>query len=184
MTEELLIQFRDIAYTNAKAKGFFKDNQDDSAYIAAIHEELSEAFCDWNKHHGWISHEPKPCGIYFELTDAVIRVLSYSGYKGLSLHETDVETDRPYLQSDLCDVIVKCHLDIGQYYDLFNKESRDEFEEELQIICMQNLLSAFIHRIEEFIAESSEEEYSLEQLILQKLAYNLTRENKHGGNEV
>ena len=184
MIDEVLNYYRDLAYENARAKGFFKDNQDDSAYVVAIHEELSEAFCDWNKHHGWYSEEPKPCGVYFELTDAVIRILSYSGYKGLTLHEVTIETDRPYFKSDLCDMIAKCHLDLAQYYELLNKETRDEFEEELQIICMQNLLSSFISRVEEFIDESSDGEYDLLQLIITKLSYNRTRDMKHGGHEV
>lgn len=183
MTEELLNEYIERAYTNAKAKGFFTDNQDDAAYVVAIHEELSEAFSDWNKHRGWLVQNPKPGGVYFELTDAVIRVFSYCGYKGLTLHETILETDRPYLQDDLCDMIAKCHLDLAQYYELLNREARDEFEAYLQENCMQNLLSNFIARIEEFIDESSSG-LSLIELIDAKLDYNLTRGRKHGGNEV
>ena len=184
MTRETLLELRDQAYKAARSKGFFMDRTDDSSYVVAIHEELSEAFCDWNKHLGWYITEPKPSGVYFELTDAVIRTLSYCGYKGLSLHAVQIETDRPYTADDLCDMIAKCHLDIAQYYELLHKEARDDFEENLQVICMQNLLSSFINRIEEFIDECSEGKFNLYDLIQDKLKYNATRGMKHGGNEV
>ena len=182
MIDNVLNYYRDQAYRNARMKGFFADNQPDAAYVVAIHEELSEAFSDWNKHKGWIQIEPKPSGIYFELVDAVIRILSYCGYKGLELHEVEIETDRPYLESDLCDMIAKCHIDLGQYYELLNLDARDEFEEQLQISCMENLLSNCIARIEDFICETSD--LDLASLINVKLEYNATREIKHGGNEV
>ena len=172
MNTDVLLEYRDLAYVSARNQGFFKDKQDDSAYIVAIHEELSEAFQAWNKHKGWYIEEPKPDGIYFELTDAVIRILSYCGYKGLVLSERTLETDRPYMECDLCDMIAKCHLDIAQYYELLNKETRDDFEEELQIICMQNLLSTVISRVEDFISESSDDKYDLLDLINKKLVYN------------
>lgn len=182
MTEEILNEYCDRAYQSARVKGFFLDTQNDAAYIVAIHEELSEAFADWNKHRGWLHFEPKPAGIYFELVDAVIRTMSYCGYKGLVLHETIIETDRPYLEDDLCDMIAKCHLDLAQYYELLNREARDEFEAELQEACMQNLLSNFVARIEEFITETSD--LNLFDLIDTKLEYNSTRGIKHGGHEV
>jgi hypothetical protein len=182
MIEEVLNSYCEKAYLAAKAKGFFTDNQDDAAYVVAIHDELSEAFTDWNKNRGWIMMEPKPSGVYFELTDAVIRVMSYCGYKGLALHEVTIETDRPYLESDLCDMIAKCHLDLAQYYELLNRDARDDFEAELQEVCMRNLLSNFIARIEEFIDETSD--LNLGSLIDAKLEYNATRGMKHGGNQV
>ena len=184
MTNEFLLEYSRLAYSSAKSKGFFMDKQDDSAYIVAIHEELSEAFRAWNKHEGWYNVDPKPSGVYFELVDAVIRILSYSGYKGLTLVEHVFETDRPYTRDDLCDMIAKCHLEIGQYYEILSREVRDEFEEALQLTCMQMLLSAVISRIEVFIAETSEYTLDLEELITTKLAYNATRGVKHGGNEV
>lgn len=153
MREEILNEYCARAYQSARAKGFFTDNQDDAAYVVAIHEELSEAFADWNKHRGWMNISPKPSGVYFELTDAVIRVMSYCGYKGLTLHEITIETDRPYMRTDLCDMIAKCHLDLAQYYELLNRDARDEFEEALQETCMRSLLSNFIARIEEFMEE-------------------------------
>lgn len=183
MIEEILNEYISKAYTIAHRKGFFTDDRDDAPYIVAIHEELSEAFSAWNKHKGWLSYAPKPDGIYFELTDAVIRVLSYCGYKGFILHEAVIETDRPYTTDDLCDMIAKCHLDLAQYYELLNRDYRDEFEAELQLICMQNLLSNFIARIEMFI-EQTLEDTDLIDLIEAKLAYNMTRGMKHGGNEV
>lgn len=183
MIEEILNEYCSKAYTLAHMKGFFADSHDDAPYIVAIHEELSEAFSAWNKRKGWLEYSPKPDGIYFELTDAVIRVLSYCGYKGLTLHESIIETDRPYTTDDLCDMIAKCHLELAQYYELLNRESRDEFEAELQLICMQNLLSNFIARIEMFI-EQTLEDTDIVDLIEAKLAYNMTRSIKHGGNKV
>lgn len=184
MTNAELSQLTGIAYANAKAKGFFCSDQSDNAYIAAIHEELSEAFKAWNKHEGWLVFEPKPNGVYFELADAVIRVMSFCAYKGLSLHEYHLETDRPYCQDDLCDVIVRSHLAVAQAAELLERDDfRDEYEAELSLNCVENMLSQFIARLELFIEESCEN-LVLEDLIDTKLAYNKTRGIKHGGNEV
>ena len=184
MTNSELSQFIGISYANAKAKGFFCDNQSDAAYIAAIHEELSEAFKAWNKHEGWLNIEPKPSGVYFELTDAVIRVFSFCGYKGIQLHEYGITTDRPYTQDDLCDLINRSHLAIAQASEQLERgEFIDEYEEMLNQKCISNLLSLFIARIELFIEESFEDLH-LEDLVDIKLAYNKTRGMKHGGNEV
>lgn len=184
MTNAELSQFTGIAYATARSKGFFCDNQSDAAYIAAIHEELSEAFKAWNKHEGWLNIDPKPSGVYFELTDAVIRALSFCGYKGISLHEYDLTTDRPYCQDDLCDVINRSHLSLAQAAEQLERdEFIDDFEEELSNKCVSSLISLFIARIELFIEESAEDLH-LEDLIDIKLAYNKTRGIKHGGNEV
>lgn len=184
MTNNDLNQFIDRSYTNAKEKGFFCDSQPDGAYIAAIHEELSEAFKAWNKHEGWLNIEPKPSGVYFELTDAVIRVFSFCGYKGIHLYDYKLETDRPYLQDDLCDVINRSHLALAQATEYLERdEFIDDYEEELNQKCIANLLSLFVARIELFVEESFED-LLLEDLIDVKLAYNKTRSMKHGGNEV
>lgn len=183
MTDLELLKFIDKSYQNAKAKGFFCDNQPDAAYIAAIHEELSEAFKAWNKHEGWINIEPKPSGVYFELTDAVIRVMSFCGYKGIQLREYQITTDRPYCQDDLCDLINRSHLALAQAAEQLERDFVDDYYEELSMECVSNLLSLFVARIELFIEESFEN-LVLEDLIDIKLAYNKTRGIKHGGNEV
>lgn len=184
MTNAELSQFIGIAYTNAKAKGFFCDNQSDAAYIAAIHEELSEAFKAWNKHEGWINIDPKPSGVYFELTDAVIRLFSFCGYKGIPIHEYSLTTDRPYTQDDLCDLINRSHLTIAQVAEQLERDDFiDEYEAELSLRCVSNLLSLFVMRIELFVEESIENLH-LEDLIDIKLTYNKTRGMKHGGNQV
>lgn len=183
MTNAELLQLTGIAYATAKGKGFFCDEQSDAAYIAAIHEELSEAFRAWNKHEGWINIEPKPSGIYFELTDAVIRVLSFCGYKGIQLHEYELVTDRPYCEDDLCDLINRSHLTLGQACEqLERNEFVDDYEETLCLKYVTTLMSLFVARIELFIEESSD--LHIEDLIDSKLEYNKTRGIKHGGNEV
>lgn len=184
MTNTELSQLTGIAYANAKSKGFFCDKCPDAAYIAAIHEELSEAFKAWNKHEGWINIEPKPSGVYFELTDAVIRAFSFCGYKGIQIREYGISTDRPYTQDDLCDVINRSHLALAQAAEYLERdEFIDDYEEDLNQRCISNLLSLFVARIELFIEESFEDLH-LEDLIDIKLAYNKTRGMKHGGNEV
>ena len=172
------------AYKNAKNKGFFSEGYKDTDYLAAIHDELSEAFKCWNKHLGWYTETPKPDGIYFELTDAVIRVLSYSGYKGFDLQHYNMETDRPYTTDDLTDLIVASHAELSQYYDLLVRDCYDDYSEQLFIKCAVRILSRFIARIELFISEASDDVYSLYDLIIKKLEYNATRSEKHGGNEV
>jgi hypothetical protein len=182
---ENLTKYINDAYFIARSKGFYTEDRDDIEYLAAIHEELSEAFQCWNKHKGWLVSSPKPDGIYFELTDAVIRMLSFCGYKGIDLVPYSIETDRPYTQDDLCDVIVKSHAELSQYYDAIMKDIPiDSYEEILVQRCASRVLSRFIARIELFIEESSNESLSLEDLITEKLAYNMTREAKHGGNNV
>jgi NTP pyrophosphatase (non-canonical NTP hydrolase) len=184
VTNSELSQFTGISYANAKSKGFFCDSQSDAAYIAAIHEELSEAFRAWNKHEGWINVEPKPSGVYFELVDAVIRVFSFCGYKGINLFEYRITTDRPYDQDDLCDLINRSHLSLAQAAEQLERdEFIDDYEEELNQKCIASLLSLFIARIELFIEESFDD-LRIEDLIDVKLEYNKTRGMKHGGHEV
>lgn len=186
MDNETLLEIRDKSYLCAKNKGFFVDNCSDLEYITAIHEELSEAFRAYNKSLGWIikSAEGKPDGVYYELTDAVIRLFSYCGYKGYTLKQYNIETDRPYDKDDLCDVILKSHLSLSQYYEMLQKDFDDDYQEYLANNCISNLFSRFIARIEVFIFDSSEEEFALHELIENKLSYNATREKKHGNNKV
>lgn len=184
MTNAELSQFTGIAYAGAKSNGFFCDNQGDAAYIAAIHEELSEAFRAWNKNEGWLNIETKPSGVYFELTDAVIRLFSFCGYKGIQLYEYELTTDRPYCKDDLCDLINRSHLSLAQAAEQLEREEFiDDYEEELNMRCVSNLLSLFVARIELFIEESFEG-LNLEDLIDIKLTYNKSRGLKHGGNNV
>lgn len=184
MDNETLLEIRDKAYLGAKNKGFFMNDCSDLEYITAIHEELSEAFRAYNKSLGWITKEGKPDGIYYELTDAVIRLFSYCGYKGYTLKQYNIETDRPYDKEDLCDVILRSHLNLSQYYEILQKDIEDDYQEHLVNNCITNLFSRFIARIETFIFDSSEEEFTLYDLIENKLIYNATREMKHGNNKV
>lgn len=185
MNNYSLTQFRDLAYDSAKENGFYTNNQDDDAYVAAIHGELSEAFDAWNKNIGWyipFVGKNKPEGVIFELVDAVIRALSYCGYKGFPLKYTDVILDRPYLKSDLCDVILKSHLELSQYYDIMNRETRDDYEYRLLINCSSNIFSNFISRIDRFISDTCET--PMDALIDQKLVFNSARGLLHGGHKV
>ncbi|MBR4889739.1 MAG: hypothetical protein IKU15_00285 [Clostridia bacterium] len=186
MNTNLLLELIDTSYQNARNKGFFSNNQPDEAYVAAIHDELSEAFREWNKRDNWYTESvDKLTGVYVELTDAVIRLMSYCGYKGISLKKVEFETDRPYIKDDICDMILKSHQSLAQYYELLDKEARDEFEAKLIDNCIKKLLSAFVARIELFIYETSNGKYNLPDLILTKLAYNKLRSGvRHGGNKV
>ena len=185
MTTAVLIQLTDTAYHNAKNNGFYCDKQDPLNYVAAIHEELSEAFKCWNKHIGWFIEQPKPDGVFFELTDAVIRTLSYCGYMGIELRQYEIDTDRPYTQGDLIDLILRSHQELSQYYDLINVEyDSDDFRISVRDNLIETIFSRFIARIELFISNVSEDTLSLEDLITAKMKYNLTRTHKHGGNEV
>lgn len=184
MDTKILYELTLEAYDNAKAHGFYPGTYDDSDYLAAIHEELSEAFRCWNKHQPWYKLEPKPDGIYFELADAVIRLLSYCGYKGLTLSEYDFNTDRPYTESDLTDMIMLSHGEISQYYEALSNDADDEYSQKLFEKCAELTLSRFVARIEAFIDEASDGVFSLSELISIKMDYNRTREMKHGGNNV
>jgi NTP pyrophosphatase (non-canonical NTP hydrolase) len=189
MTTIELNDFIRQSYRNAKLKGFYIDYLPDEAYIAAIHDELSEAFREWNKYNRWYAlmpsdQGPKAEGIYPELADAVIRLFSYCGYKGLSLKDSYFETDRPYGTDDFCDFILKSHESLVEYYELIQKETRDDYDAELLDKCCINTLSQFVKRIELFISESSDEKYSLIDLVTAKIAYNTKRSVKHGGHKV
>lgn len=181
----------ETCYFQAKQKGFYSSWSPipDTAYLAAIHDELSEAFEEWNKRSNWYALDssldiPKLTGIYVELTDAVIRIFSYCGYKGLTLKQINLETDRPFTKDDFCDVILKCHADISQVYDLLVQEVCDDYHESLIIKATCNTFSTLIARVERFIFESSEEEYNLLSLVEQKLSINKLRSVRHGDNKV
>lgn len=185
MTNISLTQLCERAYTNAKAKGFYIDSQSDDAYIAGIHSELSEAFDAWNKNIGFYvpcDGYVEPTGVIFELVDAVIRALSYCGYKGLSPKMIDIITDRPYTKDDVCDLILRSHLELSQYYELIGKETRDDYEYALVIKCSENIFSNFISRLDRFIVDTVN--VDLEKLINIKFLYNATRGKKHGNHKV
>lgn len=222
MNNKTFIELRDIAYDAAKAKGYFTDNQPKDAYIAAIHEELSEAFRAINKAPGNIEDAPwltldnvsgKWDGIYMELVDAVIRLLSFSGYMGYELNEDEeLTTDRPYIQDDIYQVINRSHGTLSYMYNIDEDFNRAEIEESIrsqdhlskqtqdEIISRKlavklernnelrgQAIKEFIDRIERFIEESSEDNgnsLDLISLIEMKMSYNATRPIKHGGNKV
>lgn len=189
MTTIELNNFIRQCYRDARLKGFYIDYLPDEAYIAAIHDELSEAFREWNKYDRWYDTTPteqgtKAEGIYPELADAVIRLFSYCGYKGLSLTDSYFETDRPYNTDDFCDFLLKSHESLVEYYELIQRETRDDYDTDLLDNCCISTLSQFVKRIELFIAESSDDKYSLIDLINAKIEYNTKRSIKHGGHKV
>lgn len=230
MDNNLFIELRDLAYKQARDKGFFAGDQPEESYITAIHEELSEAFKVLNKSKvkdivdaPWIVYIPtgglnKPDGIYFELTDAVIRLLSYCGFMGYEQVEPDdpFETDRPYDRDDFWQVINASHSTLAYMNSInvdfdadeieesircqghLNKQTADELvKRKLAVTIERNnelrgvAIKEFIERIERFIEDSSKTEidgveHSLDlyDLIIEKLKYNASRPQKHGGNMV
>lgn len=192
MTTETIERLKDYCYASAKSKGFYTEDIDDVAYIAAIHEELCEAFHDWNtrdikEEATWYADfEFKPEGIYVELADAVIRTLSFCGYKGYALHGLKVEDE--WTREDFCEFICKAHVVLGQYYEIANQELIDEHAEKIAFKCIENVFSNFINLIESFIESSdaivNNSDLRLTNVISEKLNYNRVREMKHGGHIV
>lgn len=80
----------DLAYKNAKAKGFYDTPVEFGTRIALMHEELSEALAEFRNHKPYAlvyteGDSTKPEGIPVELADCVIRIFDAAGYYKIDL---------------------------------------------------------------------------------------------------
>lgn len=75
-------------HTMAKEKGWWDEPRTLGDVLCLVHSEISEALEEFRNGHApdeiYFAESGKPEGVPVELADAVIRILDYFGYLGLS----------------------------------------------------------------------------------------------------
>ena len=158
---------RDEAYKMACDHGFHDKERSAEEAIELIHCELAEATESLRKGEAnhWIADGGKPEGFYVELVDAIIRILDFMGER--QIQDATPESD-PYttvlspmeLMKQVRWHLCNCAIWSGHSGGMF----------------IRHLRHALFHLVH-FLELNKED---VEALIREKMAYNETREYKHG----
>jgi NTP pyrophosphatase (non-canonical NTP hydrolase) len=84
-----LNDFMHDVHSNAKAKGWWREDRSFGEIIALCHAELSEALEEYRNGCAmdtkYYTKEGKPEGIAVELADTIIRILDFCGHAGIDI---------------------------------------------------------------------------------------------------
>lgn len=155
------------AYLIAKDAGWYEEQVPLISKIALMHAEISEA-----------SHEDddlyyvdgKPEGRAIEVSDCIIYILSYAGSKNLDINDL-MQMNRFYHSDSWPDLIVRAHSFLSQV----TEECRKPDNEHAADCRLINFIPFLAHMI-----VSTGVKKSLEDIIKIKIAFNKTREYRHG----
>lgn len=177
------------AHENAINKGWWEEERTFGEMISLMHSELSEALEEYRKGkdvcEGYYSCQSdsihcngeckkckyaKPEGIPVELADAIIRIFDLCGKYEIDL-ESEIENAIEYeYYDDFPGFITCCHLCLSR-----------SFSDDINFGDGKRWLGNTYKTIENFCNESG---IDLEEAIKRKMAYNKTREWKHGGKKI
>jgi NTP pyrophosphatase (non-canonical NTP hydrolase) len=184
MNQETLKQLQKEIHANARAKGWWDTERDMDEIFANFHAEVSEAWEEWRKGNSpdliyfmtlsgcysaemkdmmrYAAQGHKPEGIPIELADLVIRILDAAEGEGW---EIKLRTAWAF---NLPTLVLTCHAAISKAARANMDENTPEIAHRLSN-AVNNVAASF-----EAIG------MDLEQTIRLKMAYNATREYRHG----
>lgn len=187
------------AHANAVAKGWWKEDRTYGELIALVHSEVSEALEDyrngekldkvWYEHKAsdgstfrhsklwYLGNQGKPCGIPSELADICIRIFDIAGRYGWGedLQKEFLENEKhpfkqSWAQSSFAEKISRMHLELScSFYEFEMLKQKNQ-----AIINLSGVLSGVANMCKEYGID-------LDQAIFEKMAYNATRPERHGG---
>ncbi|GBF73138.1 hypothetical protein PA598K_01423 [Paenibacillus sp. 598K] len=183
------------AHQNAVSKGWWNEDRTYGELIALVHSEVSEALEDYRNGKGinevWYEHknvvggdvyvsgqpyllgsEGKPCGIPSELADICIRIFDIAGryewrddlesYVFSQMHISDEE-------ESFAEALTGIHHDLSESWINYKRGDRLAPISHLAYAVLAVTQLADKHNVD------------LEQAIAEKMAYNATRPQRHGG---
>lgn len=176
------------AHSNAISKGWWDEERTFGEIIALVHSEVSEALEDYRNHkginevwyenpagHSWSSQTgefQKPCGIPSELADICIRIFDIAGkYNWGPRLEGRITVSNTWHEREynFAEELTDIHHDLSQAWISHNKHN-----EHYAIVNLS-------HAVLSVMQMSRKYRIDLEQAILEKMAYNATRPQRHGG---
>ena len=151
------------SYKTACDKGWHDKPRSVGDSLALIHSEVTE-FADEVAEGNWLLRveNGKPEGAYVELADVVVRIADFFGEHGLTPDSGPVG----YFPDDPTKLIVDMHRRVSQALEAYRKDgavaSTAAHLSRLAAVC---------------IATMGDHTY----VVSEKMAYNATRPNRHGG---
>ncbi|MNN04672.1 hypothetical protein D3C81_1174020 [compost metagenome] len=184
------------SHQNAVSKGWWDEDRSFGEIIVLIHSEVSEALEDYRNGRSitevWyenkdfktrldspITPDCKPCGIPSELADICIRVFDACGKYGWGdrLEVSATESMERCLKSDgrynsFPERLNSIHYDLSQAWINYEKGN-----DRIAMYCLGHVLNGVRNVAAKYRID-------LDQAIVEKMAYNTTRPQRHGGKKI
>lgn len=190
-----IIELAKAAHENAVNKGWWQEERTYGELIALVHSEVSEALEDYRAgkkpNEVWYEKydkqddemyvllfkpdEPdwKPCGIPSELADVCIRIFDIAGKYGWA---EDIQDELDYLAEEEPDEWYQ-ELNFVEKFTMLHFELSNSWKSEGENVRRNWLAQAF----NSVMHIAKENGIDLDAAIAEKMAYNATRPQRHGG---
>ena len=196
-----LNEWRDHVYEWARGKGWYDVERDKDDLFALLHTEVSEAFEEYRNDHEpskiyYNDGNDKPEGVPIEIADLFIRIMDNAGYLAIDLDETLASAlDKAHLAlyglsiGDWCKLVEDCmHIttsipiadwSVSYWICLLNQFITRAWEgsDKYMAIGLVRIIAVILVGCRKF-------DIVLVSALQVKMAYNHTREYRHGGKRV